>query len=156
MRLFHGSNVEVRIPRLVPQVRALDFGPAFYLTSAMEQAAKWARTSVLRRQNGEPLVSVFELDESRLGGLKTLSFNGPTSEWLKFVSRNRNERIDDSPCDLVSGPVANDNTMPVLNLYFKGRIPKKMQSADCCPSVCAISSRSRLQKRSPRCGSWRW
>ncbi len=30
------------------------------------------------------------------------------------------ERIDDSDVDVVTGPVANDNTMPVLNLYFKG------------------------------------
>ena len=36
------------------------------------------------------------------------------------ISAARNEGIDDSRCDVVWGPVANDNTMPVLNLYFKG------------------------------------
>ena len=36
----------------MPQTRALDFGRAFYLTSDFEQAAKWARTSVLRRGDG--------------------------------------------------------------------------------------------------------
>ena len=120
MRLYHGSNCAVEVPELVPQVRALDFGRAFYLTSDIEQASRWARTSVLRRRQGEPLVSVFEMDEARLEGLSLISFPGPTREWLRFISRNRNESLDDSGADVVCGPVANDNTMPVLNLYFKG------------------------------------
>lgn len=120
MRLYHGSNVEVRVPRLMPMVRALDFGQAFYLTSDLVQATKWAKTSVLRRQEGEPVVSAFDFDEVRFAELRTMTFSGPTVEWLRFVSRNRNERVDDSDCDIIAGPVANDNTMPVLNLYFKG------------------------------------
>jgi len=36
MRLYHGSNVEVAKPRLMPSVRALDFGRAFYLTSVLQ------------------------------------------------------------------------------------------------------------------------
>ena len=120
MILYHGSNVIVREPKLMPQVRALDFGRAFYLTSDFEQAAKWARTSVLRRGNGVATVSSFELDESRLAALDVLRFDSPNVEWLRFVTRNRAEQIDDSGYDVVAGPVANDNTMPVLNLYFKG------------------------------------
>ena len=120
MILYHGSNVIVREPKLMPQVRALDFGRAFYLTSDFEQAAKWARTSVLRRGNGIATVSSFELDESRLATLNVLRFDAPNVEWLRFVTRNRAEQIDDSGYDVVAGPVANDNTMPVLNLYFKG------------------------------------
>jgi hypothetical protein len=49
-----------------------------------------------------------------------LRFDAPNVEWLRFVTRNRAEQIDDSGYDVVTGPVANDNTMPVLNLYFKG------------------------------------
>lgn len=104
----------------MPQVRALDFGRAFYLTSDFDQATKWARTSVLRRGNGVATVSSFELDESRLAALDVLRFDSPNVEWLRFVTRNRAELIDDSGYDVVAGPVANDNTMPVLNLYFKG------------------------------------
>ena len=104
----------------MPQVRALDFGRAFYLTSDFEQAAKWARTSVLRRGDGIASVSSFELDELRLTTLNVLRFDAPNVEWLRFVTRNRAEQIDDSGYDVVAGPVANDNTMPVLNLYFKG------------------------------------
>jgi len=120
MRLYHGSNVAVEKPELLPLARALDFGRAFYLTTDFEQAAKWARTSVLRRGDGVPMVSLFDVDDSKLSALKHLHFDGPTSDWLRLVSRNRNEGRDDSGMDVVSGPVANDNTMPVLNLYFKG------------------------------------
>lgn len=120
MILYHGSNVVVQEPKLMPQTRALDFGRAFYLTSNFEQAAKWARTSVLRRGDGVATVSSFELNESRLAALNVLRFDAPNADWLRFVTRNRAEQVDDSGYDIVAGPVANDNTMPVLNLYFKG------------------------------------
>ena len=120
MVLYHGSNVDVQSPKLMPQIRALDFGRGFYLTSNFEQAAKWARTSVLRRGDGVATVASFELDETMLSRLNVLRFDAPNAEGLRFVTRNRAEQIDDSGCEAVIGPVANDNTMPVLNLYFKG------------------------------------
>ncbi len=120
MILFHGSNQGVEAPVLMPKARALDFGRAFYLTSDFSQASKWARTSTLRRGEGVATVSSYFFDESRLTDLCCLKFDGPTAEWLRFVSRSRIEDIDDSCYDIVAGPVANDNTMPVLNLFFKG------------------------------------
>lgn len=120
MTLYHGSNVAVGTPEIRPLVRALDFGRAFYLTSSEEQAVKWAKTSTLRQGAGSPTVSVFDVDENRFDGLAVLKFQEPTVEWLQYVSKNRNQGVDDSDADVVIGPVANDNTMPVLNLYFKG------------------------------------
>lgn len=46
MVLYHGSNVEVREPELIPSKRLLDFGAGFYLTSDFEQAKKWAIRTV--------------------------------------------------------------------------------------------------------------
>ena len=40
MTLYHGSNVEVNDPKLIPTKRLLDFGAGFYLTSDFEQAKK--------------------------------------------------------------------------------------------------------------------
>ncbi|MBQ7721833.1 MAG: DUF3990 domain-containing protein [Kiritimatiellae bacterium] len=120
MLLYHGSNVVVEQPRLLERTRALDFGAGFYLTSDSEQATRWARTTVLRREGGVASVSVFEVEETAMELLKVIRFDCPNANWLRFVSRNRNERVDDSGVDVVIGPVANDNTMPVLNLYFKG------------------------------------
>jgi len=121
MKLYHGSNQVIRMPEIRPMVRALDFGQAFYLTSSREQAVKWAKTSALRRGEGVPVVSVFDFDDSSsLTRIRTLKFDEPSVEWLRFVSSNRVQNIDAGEYDLVIGPVANDNTMPVLNLYFKG------------------------------------
>lgn len=120
MTLYHGSSIAVQVPQLQPLVRALDFGRAFYLTSDFDQASRWAKTTALRRGDGAATVSSYAVDASALTGLRVRKFDGPTVEWLRFVSRNRNERIDDSGLDVVIGPVANDNTMPVLNLFFKG------------------------------------
>ena len=118
--LYHGSNVVVEYPRLLERTRALDFGAGFYLTSDYEQAMRWARTTVLRREEGVAAVSVFEVDEVAMEGLRVIRFESADIHWLRFVARNRAERIDDSGVDIVIGPVANDNTMPVLNLFFKG------------------------------------
>ena len=120
MKLYHGSNVEVPTPELLPSVRALDFGRGFYLTSDFDQAARWAGTAVLRRGEGLAVVSVYEFDEVAASSLKILRFDSPDSGWLKYVTRNRTGMSVDVDYDIVSGPVANDNTMPVLNLYFKG------------------------------------
>ena len=120
MKLYHGSNVEVMTPRLMPRVRALDFGCAFYLTSEFEQAARWARTAVFRRGDGSAVVSMYEFDHAAAAQLKVLRFDGPNAAWLKYVTRSRTGFADDADYDMVVGPVANDNTMPVLNLYFKG------------------------------------
>ena len=66
------------------------------------------------------MVSVYEFDEAAASALSTLRFDAPDSEWLRYVTRNRTGMLVDVDYDIVSGPVANDNTMPVLNLYFKG------------------------------------
>ena len=93
MILYHGSNVAVEVPKLMPGVRALDFGQAFYLTSDREQAAKWAKTSVLRRGEGVATVSVYEVDEARLGALRVLRFVGPTAD--KTLARIKSHGLFD-------------------------------------------------------------
>lgn len=38
--LYHGSNVAVDMPKILPNLRALDFGCGFYLTSSYAQAER--------------------------------------------------------------------------------------------------------------------
>ena len=45
MLLYHGSNVEVAVPKLMSSARALDFGRAFYLTSDIEQGGLYEQRS---------------------------------------------------------------------------------------------------------------
>lgn len=120
MKLYHGSNIEVRTPELTSRYRALDFGGAFYLTSDLDQASRWAKTAVLRRSAGEAIVSIYEFDEGAASSLKILRFDSPDAAWLQYVARNRIGSGAADDFDIVAGPVANDNTMPVLNLYFSG------------------------------------
>ena len=39
---------------------------------------------------------------------------------MRFVSANRKGTSEPDKYDIVSGPVANDRTMPVISLYFAG------------------------------------
>ena len=43
IRLYHTSNIEVRIPDVLHSREHLDFGRGFYLTSLREQAEKYGQ-----------------------------------------------------------------------------------------------------------------
>ena len=119
MILYHGSNVAVEIPRLIPAKRLLDFGSAFYLTSDLEQAKKWALRTRNIRESGTPLVSVYEFDDRQLTELRVLSFSSPDLAWLHYVVANRTGQPTD-PYDLVIGPVANDQAIRTVNDFQNG------------------------------------
>ena len=118
MLLYHGSNMLVNKPEIIESERTLDFGKGFYLTTSLEQAKKWAILTTSRRKEGTPTVSVFEIQDKV--DLKVLKFNGPDKAWLEFVTSNRKNKNYKDDYDLIIGPVANDNTMPVINLYING------------------------------------
>ena len=122
MRLYHGSNVEVKEPKIIISRRMLDFGAGFYTTSSESQADKWSKNQALRRRSGAPTVSIYELDEEKLSGLAVLRFESPDADWLNFVTANRKGVYTGKKYDIVIGPVANDNTMPVINDYMMGNI----------------------------------
>ena len=80
-----------------------------------------AQLTTQRRGCGKETVSVFLFDESIAGELSILRFEKAEREWLEYVTANRkNEKIDNDNYDIVSGPVANDRTMPVISLFFSG------------------------------------
>ncbi len=120
MKLYHGSNVEVSNPKILPATRNVDFGNGFYLTTDFEQARKWSKATTRRRKCGTPIVSVFEIDEVELNKLQIKEFKEPSKEWLNFVSENRKKTIYNNEYDVIIGPVADDNTMPVVDLYMQG------------------------------------
>ena len=120
MILYHGSNLAVEKPRLMPTKRLLDFGAAFYLTSDFEQARKWSEHAVKIRGTGKPAVSVFEFDDACLQNLKLLKFDAPDHAWLRFVAANRTGKPVDDAYDLIIGPVANDQSIRTVNDYLNG------------------------------------
>ena len=120
MKLYHGSNVTVKNPKIIESDRALDFGTGFYLTTDFEQAKKWAIITTERRKKGKSLISVFEILEEDMNKLSILRFDSANKEWLEFVAKNRKNKKVDENVDIIIGPVANDNTMPVITLYLRG------------------------------------
>lgn len=126
MKLYHGSNIIVDKPKILESERTLDFGKGFYLTTDFEQAKKWAILTANRRGNGKPIVSVYEFREQDFNKLSVLEFNTANEEWLDFVTKNRKNQYIPEKWDVIIGPVANDNTMPVISIYLDGTITKEM------------------------------
>lgn len=120
MILYHGSNLTVEKPCLIPAKRLLDFGAAFYLTSDFEQARKWSMHTVKIRETGNAIVSVFEFDCMALSKLRILKFDSPDLDWLHFVAANRTGKVVNDQFDLIIGPVANDQAIRTVNDYLKG------------------------------------
>ena len=121
MLVFHGSNLKVCQPRLVGQMRELDFGAGFYLTTSEIQASRFSDIVVARRKSGAATVSVYEFDMP--AAEKTLSirkFQSADAEWLRFVTDNRMKAYTGENYDLVIGAVANDTVMPTIQAYLGG------------------------------------
>lgn len=118
--LYHGSNVAVDMPKILPKLRALDFGGGFYLTSSYAQAERWARLIFKRRQAGQPIVNIYSFDDELSIALNVLQFKDANADWLEFVVNNR-KALKVFDYDIVIGPVANDATLPVIDDYMDGR-----------------------------------
>ncbi len=124
MKLYHGSNIEVRIPKIIVSNRNLDFGSGFYTTSSKEQAISWAKRQTIRMKKGRGTLTVYEWDEesSRSKDLKILYFKSANKEWLDFVAENRKGTYRGENYDIVIGPVADDKTMFAINAYISEEI----------------------------------
>lgn len=120
MILYHGSNLEVKEPKIIKSKRLLDFGTGFYLTTDYEQAKKWAFRTTSRREEGAPAITVFSFDENELEKLDVLTFEGANKEWLRYISANRTDKTAEDSYDIVIGPVANDQAIRTVNNYLKG------------------------------------
>ena len=126
MILYHGSNVEVSKPELLPSKRLLDFGAGFYLTTDLEQAQKWSVRTTNRRVEGVPLISVFSVDEGELAKLNLLTFDAPNQEWLRYIAKHRTDAAFADDYDVAIGPVANDQAIRTVNNFLKGYLREDM------------------------------
>jgi len=125
MILYHGSNMVVERPKLVPQDRALDFGAGFYTTENKVQAVSFADKVFRRRNEGSPVISVYEFDaDSAFSVCSLLRFDAPDEAWLDFVSAQRNRSYRGKTYELVYGPVANDDVFRTFQLYAAGDLTK--------------------------------
>lgn len=81
MRLYHGSNVDIKEINLAMCRPYKDFGQGFYLTVIREQAENMARR-VAMLYGGEAVLNQYDLDENTLTDrdLKIKNFGVKTSE----------------------------------------------------------------------------
>ena len=111
MKVYHGSNCEVKIPSLSYGRKDADFGIGFYVTTDVEMAEKWAA----RRKHS--IVNTYMIDLEHLNGLAF----GVDKSWLDFVVQNRsgNKRmeLDLSEVDYIKGATADDRLFAVVEQY---------------------------------------
>ena len=122
MRLYHGSHIEVRTPRVLTTSRSGDFGRGFYTTTSLEQARRWAQIRAEREELSSGVVSTFEVPDSIIEhpALSVKTFAKADSQWLDFVMSNRMDTRFEHQFDLVYGPVANDRVYVCLNALENG------------------------------------
>jgi len=126
MIVYHGSNIAVEKPRLVPQNRFLDFGKGFYTTENKDQAIAFAEKVYRRRKDGAPTVSMYELDENvAFATCEFIRFDKPDEAWLDFVFEHRGGTYQGKIYELTYGPVANDDIFATFTFYAGGELTKE-------------------------------
>lgn len=126
MRVYHGSDVEVRDVDLSRSLMFKDFGPGFYVSADRRQAEAFAsyKADRPRSMTKTPVVSVFEVDDACLtdGSLRIKRFEGYSEEWIDFIDEYRVSR--ETEFDLVIGPIANDDVRTSFAQYQMGEMTK--------------------------------
>ncbi len=113
--IYHGSNIEVAVPRILQNGFYKDFGYGFYCTIYEKQAKRWALT-----RNGASVVNRYEYIQS--DNLKIKRFPQMTDEWLDFVVKCR--RGIEHNYDIVEGPMADDQIWKFVEGYIEGEISR--------------------------------
>lgn len=123
MKLYHGTNSDIKEIDLTKGLRHKDFGKGFYLTPDRTTAIRMAQKKT-RLFGGAPTLITYEMDEAALSSdLKVKIFpEKACSEWFLFVDANRDKKnvkaIHDY--DIVIGPIADDGVVLQLTNYREG------------------------------------
>ncbi|MBR6381259.1 MAG: DUF3990 domain-containing protein [Lachnospiraceae bacterium] len=107
MRLYHTSNVEIRVPDLKRGRKNADFGQGFYLTPDEEFARRWAAA--------DAILNTYELEEA---GLSIHRFSRD-EKWYSYIFGNRRTQ-DPLRADVVAGPIANDTIFETFGIISSG------------------------------------
>ena len=118
-KVYHGTSSHFSRIDLLKSRDRRDFGSGFYVTIIYEQAEQWAQNIFLRRGGEKQIVKVYEYNDE-LSNLKKCIFNSMNKEQLEFIKDNRTKGGVPHDFDIVTGPVANDNTMRTIALYISG------------------------------------
>jgi len=125
IKIYHGSDILIKDPKIIQPVRALDFGQGFYTTTNLIQAESFAKKVQDRNSSKETHISVYTLNTDMLKRLNYLYFDKPDKKWLDFVSANRNGTYTGKTFDVIYGPVANDTVFKTFIAYQNGILNEK-------------------------------
>ena len=124
MRLYHGSEVEVKEPKIIITESGRDFGFAFYVTPLKEQAERWAKRKAKYNKNNTPMVSVFEWNETT-NDLNYKNFGKQNIEWLDLIIKCRSDIKYRHSYDIVKGKIADDDVGETILFVIKGFMRKE-------------------------------
>ena len=126
MFLYHGSDVAVENPKIISQVRGLDFGIGFYTTTNKEQAIDFTKSVARRNKTDSRVLNIYECNiEALKKQFNVLQFANADENWLDFVAQNRTNSYSGQDYDVVIGAVANDDIFPTIQAYFNGIFSKE-------------------------------
>ena len=125
MILYHGSDVEVKSPKIIKFEKGRDFGCAFYLTPIKEQAERMAKRKQRMNKSSSAIVSIFEWDEKEISGLKYKLFKNPDLEWLDMIIECRTNPSFSHGYDIVEGKIADDSVGETILFVIDGIIKKE-------------------------------
>ena len=125
MILYHGSDVEVKIPKIIKSEKGKDFGCAFYLTPIKEQAERMAKRKQRMNKSLSAIVSTFEWVEKKAINFKYKLFNNPDLEWLDMIIECRTNPSFEHGYDIVQGKIADDSVGETILFVIDGVIKKE-------------------------------
>ena len=125
MILYHGSDVEVKDPKIIKSEKGRDFGCAFYLTPIKEQAERMAKRKQRMNKSSSAIVSIFEFDEKEMVGFKYKLFKNPDLEWLDMIVECRTNPSFTHGYDIVEGKIADDSVGETILFVIDGVIKKE-------------------------------
>ena len=125
MILYHGSDVEVKNPKIIKSEKGRDFGCAFYVTPIKEQAERMAKRKQRMNKSAFAIVSVFEFNEKEINNLKYKLFKNPDLEWLDMIIECRTNPSFNHGYDIVEGKIADDSVGETILFVIDGVIKKE-------------------------------
>ncbi len=114
MTLYHGTDSLFEKIELNKSENFRDFGKGFYTTTIPSQVENRARSKKVR--NGSKRGYVYELEIP--DDFKVKKFDDLSIEWLEMIKENRSHGGISHDCDILIGPVANDDTRVTISRYM--------------------------------------
>ncbi|MBQ5988601.1 MAG: DUF3990 domain-containing protein [Oscillospiraceae bacterium] len=111
MLVYHGSNVEVSVPRIITGRNTKDFGTGFYCTVIREQAERWAK------RYKTPVVNIYSILIDN-DDLDILEFKEMTDQWLDFIIDCRSGKPHNHPSVVVKS-LGKDEIMTIPVRYMR-------------------------------------